>query len=82
MQTIEVSPDHPTLALIDGVLFDKREKKLLWYPAGREEPSYEIPQGITAIADGAFGSCEYLERISIPDSVTSIGDRALNIAFP
>ena len=39
LQTIEVSPNHPALALIDGVLFDKTEKKLLCYPAGREDPS-------------------------------------------
>lgn len=76
LRTIEVSPDHPTLALIDGVLFDKTEKRLLCYPAGLEADSYEIPQGITAIADGAFASCGNLERVVIPDSVTSIGARA------
>lgn len=76
LQTIEVSPDHPTLALIDGVLFDKTEKRLLCYPAALEAASYQIPQGITAIADGAFASCEKLERVSIPDGVTAIGDFA------
>ena len=73
LQTIEVSPDHPTLAVIDGVLFDKTEKRLLCYPAGLEAAMYQIPQGITAIADGAFHFCEKLERVSIPDSVTAIG---------
>ena len=78
LQTIEVSPDHPTLALIDGVLFDKTEKKLLCHPAGLEASSYEIPEGITAIGWGAFSCCMKLEHVSIPETVAAIGDYAFN----
>ena len=35
-----------------------------------------IPDGITAIADGAFSSCLKLTSVTIPGSVTSIGDSA------
>ena len=72
LQTIEVSPDHPTLALIDGVLFDKTEKKLLCHPAGLEASSYEIPEGITAIGWGAFSCCMKLEHVSIPETVAAL----------
>ena len=34
LRTIEVSPDHPTLALIDGVLFDKTGKTAAVLPGG------------------------------------------------
>ena len=81
LQTIEVSPDHPTLALIDGVLFDKTEKKLLCHPAGLEASSYEIPEGITAIGWGAFSCCMKLEHVSIPETVAAIGDYAFYACY-
>lgn len=73
---IIVSPDHPTLATIDGVLFDKMEKKLICYPYAFKNTSYAIPQGIRIIGDSAFINCYNLEDVTLPDSVTTIGDYA------
>jgi len=38
--------------------------------------SYEVKSGTITIADDAFSSCDSLTSITIPDSVTSIGDYA------
>ena len=73
---IQVSPDHPALAVIDGVLFSKADKQLVCYPYAFTAESYIIPQGIKAIGDYAFGGCTSLTSITIPNSVTSIGDFA------
>ena len=73
---IRVSPDHPALAVIDGVLFSKADKRLVSYPCAFTAESYAIPQGIKAIGDFAFSWCYSLTSITIPDSVTSIGDNA------
>ena len=35
-----------------------------------------IPEGVSAIGEGAFEDCTFLESISIPNGVTSIGDDA------
>ena len=77
LKTIEVSPDHPTLAIIDGVLFEKTTKKLVSYPGGLEDRTYEIPQGIVAIGDGAFNHTQ-ISSLIYPDSVTSIGSYAFD----
>jgi len=37
---------------------------------------YQIPKGITKIADGAFKLCLYMKSIEIPDGITSIGNNA------
>ncbi len=73
---IQVSLNHPTLATIDGVLFEKATKKLICYPCAFTEKSYAIPRGIRVIGDNAFSSCESLTSITIPDTVTTIGGYA------
>lgn len=73
--SIEISPDNPVFACIDGVLFRKTDKTLLRYPPEKDGQHYEIPNGITAIDDDAFFGPN-LTAIVIPDSVTSIGKAA------
>ena len=71
LETINVSPDHPTLAVIDGVLFSKPDKRLICYPTAMAGDAYAIPQGIRIIGKAAFYLSD-LTAVSIPDSVTEI----------
>ena len=74
---IDVSPDHPVFEVIDGVLIDKTEKRLICYPRGLNSSEYAIPDGITVIGNSAFAGCESLMSVFIPESVTYID----NLAF-
>lgn len=76
LETVMVDPKNPTFAYIQGVLFNKAEKTLHTYPAGKKAKTYTIPEGITAIATSAFHLCSSLTSITIPDSVTSIREEA------
>lgn len=78
LTSINVASDHPVLASIDGVLFNKTEKKLICYPRGIKSKVYVIPQGIRIIGDYAFNDCFTLTSITIPDSVTTIGKCAFS----
>lgn len=70
LRKINVSPDHPTLAVIDGALFYKPDKKLIYVPLQLSE--YSIPVGTRTIGNRAFSYCDNLTSVLIPDSVSSI----------
>ena len=58
-----------------GVKYSKDWKKLLgapWSLSGK----YSIRKGVKVIGDWAFGGCESLTNINIPNSVTTIGNSA------
>ncbi|MBO4490823.1 MAG: leucine-rich repeat domain-containing protein [Lentisphaeria bacterium] len=61
-----------------GIKFSKDGKTLLKYPADLPDETYDIPDGVTAIGDNAFESCDNLTEIHIPDGVTTIGKSAFS----
>lgn len=71
LRSIIVSSCHPELETIDGVLFNKVEKKLISYPAGLSAESYTVPYGVVEIGHFALGYCS-LTSIIIPESVTML----------
>lgn len=76
LTNIIISPDHPYLATIDGILFSKPDKRLICYPESFTAEEYTIPSGIKEIGDYAFFWNKSLKHITIPDTVTSIGRSA------
>ena len=50
----------------------------LLYASRYIDSAITIPEGVTAIADGAFEGCKYLKQVTIPGYVATIGARAFN----
>lgn len=75
LDSIIVTSNNQSYASIDGVLFNKNLDTLICYPAGKGEISYVIPVGVTSIEHDAFQGCS-LTNVTIPNSVTNIGDGA------
>jgi len=73
LKEIIVSPDHPTMAAVDGALCSKADKRLITFPMASGKTEYTIPQGTKEIGEYAFYDCKNLTAITIPDSVTKIG---------
>lgn len=78
LSRILISPDHPYLATIDGVLFSKKEKKLICVPQALELTEYNIPQGIVSIGEYAFSSNSSIRSVTIPSSLQEIEDYAFS----
>ncbi len=76
LKRIDVSSSNSAYTSQDGVLFTKDGKTLLCFPGGKAE-TYSIPDSVTSI-DYAFAGCFSLASVTIPDSVTRIGQWAFS----
>lgn len=76
---IVVDKENPVFLSLDGVLYTKNANNdpdvLLLYPSGKTDSSFEIPNTVTAIADGAFYGAVF-SSVTIPSSVKTIGKQA------
>lgn len=74
LKDIYVQPGNAKYCDIDGVLYNSTGTTLIAYPEGRKETVYEIPEGVTKIANAAFGYNSSIESIIIPESVVDFPD--------
>jgi hypothetical protein len=72
---INVDVKNKTYSSQDGVLYNKNKTILFIYPEGKEG-SFVIPNSVQSIEVMAFYDCISLTSVTIPDSVTEIGEFA------
>ncbi|MBO4926344.1 MAG: leucine-rich repeat domain-containing protein [Clostridia bacterium] len=76
-QNIRVSPYNSAYYDVDGVLFSRTDRKLICYPAGRQEAEYDVPEGTRIIGAYAFAYNRALRVLRIPEGVTDLEEMAL-----
>lgn len=74
LESINVAEENTTYKDIDGVLFTEDEKTLVAYPANKSGAEYTIPANVTTIEESAFSFNISLESLTIPDTVTALGE--------
>jgi len=77
LTSINVSNDHPVYSSVDGVLFNKTQDTLIFYPRGKQG-AYAIPNSVKTIKKLAFYGNNRLTSVTIPSSVTQIGSNAFD----
>ncbi len=83
-----IDDDNEYLCDVDGVIYTKDMKTLLFYPIAKDVidtkdsdgnnikiSKYTIPDGVEIIRSKAFYKCGYLSEINIPDSVKRIEEK-------
>lgn len=84
----EVDDDNEYYCDVDGVIYTKDMKTLLFYPISKDLidakdesgndikiSKYTIPDGVEVIRSKAFYKCAYLSEINIPESVKRIEEK-------
>jgi uncharacterized repeat protein (TIGR02543 family) len=69
-----VDAENASYSSADGALFDKDKETLLYYPAGNSRTEYTVPDSVETIYTHSFAFSKNLETVTIPVSVTAIGD--------
>lgn len=76
LEEINVDADNPLYASLDGVLFNKDKTQILYYPQGKKDAVYVLPNTVTAVMGGGetlltpFDQPEYLQNIIFPQFIT------------
>ena len=76
IESIEVEEGNPEICSVDGVLFSKNKTTLVGYPKASPRKTYSVPDGVTAVSDGAFYASQNLQKIVLPEGLNKIGYRA------
>lgn len=73
---IKLSNGNPYFVNDSGVLYGIGKTMLIAYPDGKTDTEYSLPSEVREIEDRAFDNCHNLESITIPNTITKIGDYA------
>lgn len=77
IKDVTVAEENPMFSSIDGVLFNKAQTELLYFPVAKAAESYVVPEGVTAIAENAFQKTT-VSSVTLPSSLKTIGAYAFN----
>lgn len=69
LKAIHVDPENEKYKSVDGVLFTKDGSKLMYYPAGKPDEEYSIPEGTTMVGQSSFSDAN-IRSMYIPASCT------------
>lgn len=73
-----VDDNNPNYKSVDGILFSKNGETLVFFPQKQGATEYTIPATVKNIAGYAFFENAYLKKVTIPDTVTSVGRSAFD----
>ena len=76
LTTINIPDDNKTYCDIEGIVYSKNKKTLLFYPNGRYG-GYEVPEGTLRIEHNVFNGTD-LRWMILPESLKEIGSFALD----
>jgi hypothetical protein len=74
---ISVAPDNAYYSSTNGVLFDKQQKTLIEWPAGKSG-DYTMPESVTGMEDYAFVQAYYLTNLTAGSHLTNIANDAFS----
>lgn len=53
---INISNNNPNYSSVDGIIFNKNQKFLVFFPNAKRTDTFNVPNSVTGVADNAFNS--------------------------
>ena len=76
LEAYEVADGNPDFSAENGVLFSADKKTLYFYPIGKKDESYTIPNTVEEIGEKAFQGANNITSLVIPTNVKRIKGEA------
>jgi hypothetical protein len=76
IQAVYVDDDNKYFSDDEGVLFDKAQTRLIYYPRLKVGTNYVIPASVLHIEKSAFFYNHIIKNVSLPDGIQSIESKA------
>lgn len=82
LEKLTISEENQHFSAIDNVLYNKEQTLLVWYPIGRTNSSYSLPETVTEIAFRQLCAANQLEHLTLNASVTDSQLQFVGFAAP
>lgn len=76
LKEINVDKENKNFKSNDGILYDKKEEVLLYYPPGKEGEEFRGIKDLKEIGNFSFYKIQKLRKVYLPNSVKLIADKA------
>lgn len=77
---VRVSPENERFASVDGILYSKDMKELIWYPRGKVQEEYKVPDSVTTLNANSVWNA-YIKRVTGGVGLTKIHAEFLPLRF-
>mgnify|MGYP004653300839 FL=1 len=77
LESIEVDVANEYYKSVDGVLYSKDGRTLIFYPPAKKDAEFVVPEGTTEIAPNAMRQNPYLKKLVLAETTDTLGMYAL-----
>ncbi|MGN1132711.1 MAG: leucine-rich repeat protein [Ruminococcus sp.] len=77
IKNVYVADSNEYLTSIDGVVYSKDMKSLVFYPKGRNESEVTVDDRVENIGSGIFSVCSSIEKLNLPANLKYIDNYAI-----
>lgn len=74
---VKLNEDNASYKNVDGVVYSKDGKKLIFYPVAKDGTDFTVPSNVTSIENYAFQGNTRLVNLIVPENIAYIGNNAL-----
>lgn len=72
LTAINVKTGNTSFKAVDGVLYSADGSMLILYPLKKPDTEFEIPEGVTKLADMAFYQYRAIKKVTLPSTLASV----------
>ncbi len=76
LDEIQVASGSTSFTAVDGILFDSTRTSLLFYPSGRSNTAYTIPDSTLTLGASSFAGAAALRHLTVPSGLLTVSEQA------